>query len=118
MDIEPIGAYRFEPDGVQFEVPLRATIELEDGQGAVLAQLTSSDGSTEFLSPVTRTIRPNGRTTLVYEIDHFTDFRVYLSVGGSPRKSCSCRPGHDRSTSSASRLPCVSASTPGTARTS
>ena len=80
---EILGAYRFGPDGLEFDVPLLATIEVGDSQ-SVFALLTSSDGSsTERLQPVSGTFPTDeGTRTLVYAIDHFSDFSLVLSKEG------------------------------------
>ncbi len=77
--VDPIGAYRFEPAGVEFEVPLRLTVEFADGSSGVVARLVSSDGTAEFLQPVALAVRPsNGRMTVTYEIGHFSDVHFVI----------------------------------------
>ena len=78
--VDPIGAYRLEPARVEFDVPLRVTVELAGGLNGVLAQLVSSDGAVEALEPVALALSTSGETVrATYEIEHFSNIELFRS---------------------------------------
>jgi len=78
-DVEPLAAYRFEPAGLEFEVPLRLTVELDGGSSSVVARLVSGNETAELLEPVALAIRESDdRVRVSYQIEHFSDFHIVL----------------------------------------
>ncbi len=76
---DPLGAYRLEPAGMEFEVPLRLTVELAAGSSHAVARLVSSDGTAEFLEPVALAIRrSDDRVRVSYKLEHFSDLHFVL----------------------------------------
>jgi hypothetical protein len=77
--VDAVWAYRFEPAGLEFELPLRLTVELDGDASGVVARLVSSDGTDELLEPVALAIRESDdRVRATYEIGHFSDFHIVL----------------------------------------
>lgn len=83
--LEPLAAYRFEPDGAEFEIPLRLSIDtVAQQEQNLIARLVSNDGSSELLQPVALSIDPaTNRATAVYAIEHFSEILFMLSKDGA-----------------------------------
>ncbi len=83
--LEPLAAYRFEPAGAEFEIPLRLSIDtVAQQEQNLIARLGSGDGSSELLQPVALSINlATNRVTAVYSIEHFSEILFMLSKDGA-----------------------------------